>query len=108
MKKVFTLILALALGFGLKAQTNLTQAVDFTATDVHGNEVHLFDILDGGQYVLIDFFYTPCGYCVQSIPYMVQSYQALGCNMHDVFYIEVDQGDNQQQCLNWVNNYGVE
>ena len=108
MKKVITLILALALGFGLKAQTNLTQAVDFTATDVHGNEVHLFDILDGGQYVLIDFFYTTCTYCVQTIPYMVQSYQALGCNMHDVFYMEVDQGDNQQQCLNWVNNYGVE
>ena len=108
MKKVFTLILALALGFGLKAQTNLTQAVDFTATDVHGNEVHLFDILDGGQYVLIDFFYTTCGYCIQSIPYMVQSYQALGCNMHDVFYMEVDYGDNEQQCLNWVNNYGVE
>ena len=55
MKKLVTLLLALALGFGLKAQCPLNQAVDFTATDCHGTEVHLFDILDGGQYVLIDF-----------------------------------------------------
>lgn len=108
MKKAFTLILALAFGFGLKAQTDLTQAVDFTATDVHGTEIHLFDILDNGQAVLIDFFYTTCGYCIQSIPYMVQSYQALGCNMHDVFYIEVDYGDSEQACLNWVNSHNVE
>ena len=108
MKKLVTLFLALAIGFGLKAQTNLTEAVDFTATDVHGTEVHLFDILDGGQYVLIDFFYTTCTYCIQSIPYMVQSYSNFGCNQHDVFYMEVDYGDSQAACLNWVNNYGVE
>jgi len=33
-------------------------AVDFTATDFNGVEHNLFDILDGGQYVCIDFFYT--------------------------------------------------
>lgn len=108
MKKVFTLILALAFGFGLKAQTSATQAIDFTVTDVHGTEVHLFDILDNGQYVLIDFFYTTCPACIQSIPHMVQSYSNFGCNMHDVFYMEVDHGDSQASCLSWVNNYGVE
>ena len=108
MKKVFILLLALAFGFGLKAQTNLTQAVDFTATDIHGNEVHLFDILDGGQYVLIDFFFTTCGPCQQSTPHVVQSYYAFGCNMHDVFYMEISDRDSQAACLNWTNNYGVE
>ena len=108
MKKVFTLILALALGFGLKAQCPLTQAVDFTATDVHGTEVHLFDILDGGQYVLIDFFFTTCGPCQQATPKIVESYYAMGCNMHDVFYMEIATGDSEAACLNWVNTYGVE
>ena len=108
MKKLFTLILVLAFGFCLKAQTNLTQAVDFTATDIHGNEVHLFDILDGGQYVLIDFFFTTCGPCQQSTPHVVQSYYAFGCNMHDVFYMEISDRDSQTACLNWTNNYGVE
>ena len=108
MKKVFTLILALAFGFGLKAQCPLTTAVDFTATDVHGTEVHLFDILDGGQSVLIDFFFTTCGPCQQATPKIVESYYAMGCNMHDVFYMEIATGDSEAACLNWVNTYGVE
>ena len=108
MKKLFTLFLALALSFGLKAQCPLTQAVDFTATDVHSTEVHLFDILDGGQYVFIDFFFTTCGPCQQATPKIVESYYAMGCNMHDVFYMEIATGDSNAACLNWVNTYGVE
>ena len=108
MKKIITLILALAIGFGLKAQTSLTEAVDFTATDIHGQEIHLFEILDGGQYVLIDFFYTTCSYCIQSIPKMVEAYSLFGCNMHDVFFMEIDYGDNENACMNWANTYGVE
>ena len=108
MKKLFTLILALAIGFGLKAQCPLTQAVDFTATDVHGTEVHLFDILDGGQYVLADFFFTTCGPCQLATPKIVESYYAMGCNMHDVFYMEIATGDSDAACLNWVDTYGVE
>ncbi len=108
MKKVFTLIIALAFGFGLKAQCPLTQAVDFTATDCHGTEVHLFDILDGGQAVLIDFFFTSCGPCQQATPKVVESYYAMGCNMHDVFYMEISDRDSDAACQTWATNYGVE
>lgn len=108
MKKLFTLILALVFGFGLKAQCPLTTAVDFTATDCHGTEVHLFDILDGGQAVLIDFFFVNCGPCQQATPKVVESYYTMGCNMHDVFYIEISDRDSDVACQNWVNNYAVE
>ena len=108
MKKVFTLILALAIGFGLKAQCPLTTAVDFTATDCHGTEVHLFDILDGGQAVLIDFFFANCGPCQQATPKVVESYSLMGCNMYDVFYMEISDRDSDAVCQNWANNYGVE
>lgn len=108
MKKLLLLVIAFTLGMGVKAQCPLNTAVDFTATDVHGTEVHLFDILDSGQYVLVDFFFTSCSACIQTIPYMVQSYSMLGCNLHDVFYVEVDYGDSQAACQNWVNNHGVE
>ena len=101
-------MLALALGFGLKAQCPLNQAVDFTATDCHGTEVHLFDILDGGQYVLIDFFFVNCGPCQQATPKVVESYYAMGCNMHDVFYMEISDRDSDAACQNWCQNYGVE
>ena len=108
MKRFFTLILALAIGFGLKAQCPLTQAVDFTATDCHGTEVHLFDILDSGQAVLIDFFYTTCGPCQQATPKVVESYYAMGCNMHDVYYMEITPYDADPACQNWCQNFGVE
>jgi hypothetical protein len=58
MKKIyFSLVLFFVIGFAYP-QTYLTEAVDFTATDIDGVEHNLFDILDGGQYVCIDFFFT--------------------------------------------------
>ena len=58
MKKI-TLFLGLLLATTFSvAQTNLTEAVDFTATDIEGVEHNLFSILEGGQYVCIDFFFT--------------------------------------------------
>lgn len=108
MKKIFTFIFAIMLSLNALAQCPLTTAVDFTATDCHGTEVHLFDILDGGQYVLVDFFFTTCGPCQQATPSIVESYYAFGCNMHDVYYIEVSTSDGDAACQNWVANYGVE
>ena len=57
MKKLL-LMVGLFIAISSFAQTPLTTAVDFTATDFNGNEFNLFEILDGGQYVLIDFFGT--------------------------------------------------
>lgn len=108
MKKLFTFFFAIALSFNMMAQCPLTTAVDFTATDCHGTEVHLFDILDGGQYVLMDFFFTTCGPCQQATPKVVESYYAMGCNMYDVFYIEVSVSDGDAACQTWANTYGVE
>lgn len=108
MKRIIVFIFAMALSINMLAQCPIPNAVDFTATDVHGREVHLFDILDGGQYVLIDFFFTTCGGCIEAVPYMIESYQAFGCNLHDVFYIEVDEGDHEAPCLAWATHFGVE
>mgnify|MGYP006385904337 CR=1 FL=1 len=53
MKKAILIILTLMLGFNVKAQTSLTEAVDFYSIDDYGREVHLFDILDNGQFVFM-------------------------------------------------------
>ena len=108
MKKIFTFIFAITLSLNIFAQCPLTTAVDFTATDCHGTEVNLFDILDGGQYVLIDFFFYSCGACNTTAPYMVQAYTALGCNQHDVFFMEISDRDSDALCQTWTQNYGVE
>ena len=46
MKKVITFFVALILCFNVKAQTSLTEAVDFYSIDDYEREIHLFDILD--------------------------------------------------------------
>lgn len=110
MKKLFTLLaILIATTFGLRAQnTNLTEAVDFTATDCHGNEIHLFEILDRGQAVFIDFFFYSCGQCQVISPYITGAYTATGCNQHDVFFMEISYVDNNNVCQQWINQYGVE
>ena len=40
------------------AQTTLDTAVNFSVKDTYGNTLDLFDILDEGKIVVIDFFST--------------------------------------------------
>ena len=109
MKKLSILIAFLLFGAGLRAQqTNLTQAVDFTVTDCHGQTYNLFEILDRGQAVFIDFFFYTCNQCQVISPYITGSYPLMGCNMHDVFYMEISYIDNDAMCQRWEEEHGVE
>lgn len=109
MKKIFTLILIAILSFNVKAQTSLTEAVDFTGTDCYGEEViNLFEILDRGQHVIIDFYFYSCPPCQRVVPYMAEAYKIFGCNNHDVFFLEVTHTDNDEICQWWAEKYGVE
>jgi len=38
-------------------------APDFTLTDINGNTHHLYEYLDQGKTVFIDFWATHCPYC---------------------------------------------
>lgn len=59
MKKLFILFAFLMVsGLFLKAQTPLTQAVNFTANDIYGEEHTLFDYLDDDKMVVIMFTQT--------------------------------------------------
>ena len=108
MKKFLSLILLIILGFNVKAQTSLTEAVDFTGTDCYGEEViNLFEILDRGQHVLIDFYFYSCPPCQRVVPYVVEAYEAFGCNNHDVFFMEVTHSDNAEIAQWWAEKYGV-
>jgi thiol-disulfide isomerase/thioredoxin len=103
------ILLTLALGLGLltaNAQTSLTTAVDFTVTDVHGETHNLFSILNEGKHVIVDFFFTTCPPCIQSVPILNQSFLDYGCNTGEVFYISMDAGDTDAQVLQYELDYG--
>jgi thiol-disulfide isomerase/thioredoxin len=101
--KTFILCLSLA---SVNAQTSLTTAVDFTVTDVHGNTHNLFNYLDNGKHVIIDFFFTTCGACQASVPTLNQAYTDYGCNLGEVIFIALDQGDTDSEVIQYENDFG--
>jgi thiol-disulfide isomerase/thioredoxin len=105
MKKIILILLVL-LGLQSHAQTNLTTAVDFTVTDVHGNTHNLFSILDSEKHVILDFFFTTCPPCISSVPIINQAYTDYGCNMGEIVFLSIDAGDTDAQVLQYENSYG--
>ena len=83
------------------------EALDFELVDCHGNEIHLFDILNRGQFVFVDFFGFTCISCREAMPYIVESYYRYGCNNEDIFYMEVTT-DPEELCFRWCEEFGVE
>ena len=79
---------------------------DFTATDIDGNEIHLYDILDGGQTVLLNLFLRDEN-SEQIMPFVTESYQLFGCNQNDVFYMEICPQDEDAECRAWAQRFGV-
>lgn len=107
MKKLYTsLAFAASLMFmqPTNAQTSLVQAVDFTVTDVDGNVHNLFNILNGGQHVCIDFFFDTCPPCIATSPYFKTTYTNFGCNQEDIFFMAIDVGDTDAQVIAYENS----
>ena len=95
------------LGFNIKAQTSLTEAVDFTSVGLNGEDIHLFDILDNGQYVLIEFFYSTSSGALTYVNKMIESYQYFGCNENDVYYMQISRYDDEAAARAWCSEYGI-
>ena len=88
MKKILSIIIALTFALGLNAKTT-SEISNFTATDYFGNEIDLYEILEGGQYVLLHVNTRTNGATATVTPPLVEAYKKLGCNQHDVFFIGI-------------------
>jgi len=105
---ILTILISLFLKQNSYSQTPLTEAVDFTVTDLDGNTIQLFNLLDNeGKYVLIDFFFTTCVPCQDAVPKISEAYAHFGCGEYDVEFIAMDYENTNEQCQVFDETFGV-
>lgn len=109
MRKIISIVvLSIISILQINAQTNLTEAVDFEVTDLEGNQIQLFDLLDNqGKYVLIDFYFTTCVPCQGAVPKVSEAYEYFGCGDFDIEFIAMDYGNTDEQCHEFDEEFGV-
>lgn len=83
-------------------------APNFTVTDTHGNTHTLYDYLDAGHIVVLDFFYTTCTPCQFYSPQVNLAYAKYGCNTQDVLFMSIDHNDTNAEVLAYDEEYNIE
>ena len=105
MKKFLSLIVVLMLAFGGKAQT----APDFNCVNEFGQQVHLYNILENGQYAFLYFFFTetedPEGQFSQIV---AETYYNYGANQDEVYFIGIDPTGDSLSADSWRIDYQVD
>lgn len=111
------MIISMVFAFNLNLKAQLPDGSigpDFTATDIDGVEHHLYDYLDDGKMVIIDFFTTGCGPCwtyhnQHILDEMWELYGPDGTNEVMIFQIEVNNYSGMNELLggngsqgNWI------
>lgn len=99
MRILFTLLLCICASEGLRTQTSLQYAVDFTATDTDGKTHVLFDYLDDNKHVLMCFLYSTCSPCTTAIEPLVQVYHDMGCNMGELIVLSVNYNESNETVI---------
>ncbi len=83
------------------------QAVDFILTDLDGKKWHLFEELDNGKTVLLDFFYADCVPCQTLTPQIVQIYDDYGSDTGQVLVLGISDRDNNIKLRTFESDYNV-
>lgn len=91
----------------IQAQTG-NPAPNFTVTDTHGDTHRLYDYLDSGKVVVLDFFFTTCVPCQFYSPQVNLAYEKYGCNTAEVFFMAIDYNDTNAEVLAYDQQYNIE
>lgn len=108
MKKILTFFVVLIMCFNMKAQTSLTEAIDFYSIDDYEREVHLFDILDEGKFVFMYFFFSDAESSPVFDPCVAEAYHYFGDNQDDVYFVGIAPTDDSLSIDGWRETYGVD
>ena len=108
MKKILSLIVVLMLCLNIKAQTSLTEAVNFIANDDQDSRFELFEVLDRGQCVFMYFFFSDASTSPVFDPCVAEAYHHYDDNQKEVFFVGVAPGDDSLSVKYWKDTYDVD
>jgi thiol-disulfide isomerase/thioredoxin len=94
MKKLYLFLLLFLFSFQQSgAQTPLNEAIDFSAKTLEGHMIYLFELLDDGKIVVINFYSTTCGPCQMYSTHFQDAYEIFGQNTTNVFFVNMNMND---------------
>ena len=106
-RTIFSLIVVLFGFHCLPAQVG-TPAPNFTVTDTHGETHTLYEYLDSGKIIVLDFFFTTCLPCQFYSPQVNLAYEKYGCNTQDVVFIAIDYNDTNAEVLIYDDSFNIQ
>ena len=114
MKKILILLVCWVMMFAAGSIDSMAQldgrgnAPDFILTDVDGNEHHLYEYLDSGKVVVLDFFAVWCGICQSNTTVLESIYEKYGpegIEKIELLSLEADNSTTDQQVLDYVETF---
>ena len=78
-------------------------APEFAVVDVHGDTLRLADFR--GRHVLLDFWFTTCGPCIEDTPKLVDIYRAKQTHGFEIIGVSVDK--SREAVLRYVEEHGI-
>ncbi|MBP3426430.1 MAG: AhpC/TSA family protein [Rikenellaceae bacterium] len=64
--------------------------IDFTLPAIKGGEVSVSSLLAKGNYVLIDFWASWCGPCMNEVPHLIDTYKSFGGKGFEILGVSLD------------------
>ncbi len=107
LKNALSLLLLIALSHSVRAQVG-NPAPNFTVTDTEGNMHTLYEYLDSGKVVVLDFFFTTCIPCQFYSPQVNLAYEKYGCNTANVVFMSIDYHDTNAEVIAYDEEYDIE
>lgn len=89
------------------SQTPLTVAENFNIKTPEGETINLYNILESGQSVVIDFFSITCGPCQIFAPHIQTSSTHYGNNNEEVFFVGISYSGDNNSIIVWDSTYGI-
>lgn len=105
--KLLVYILLFFVTVQLNGQVLIHYASNFSIEDTNGDEHRLYEYLDDGKFVVLEFSFASCRPCKLGAPAIQKAFREYGCNQGDVIFLGLNQIDSNAEIKAYQRNFGL-